>query len=103
MPPRKKGPTSLSLPSYHHLAMAPDRPSGPPLWSLPKPQRPPHGSLLHGLCWAAVFNTSILLTNLLQLLSYPLSLFAFTRPFYADVIRFTKGTLLIGARREARG
>ncbi len=68
---------------------APSQP--PPLASIPKPQRPPHGSLLHAITFIVVFNTGIILTNLFQLMLYPLHLTPWTTDYYKRVITFTKG------------
>jgi lysocardiolipin and lysophospholipid acyltransferase len=66
--------------------------SPPPLWSLPKPQRPPHGSWLTAILFFISFNAGIVLTNLLQLISLPLALFPTTYPTFLRILDFTKGT-----------
>lgn len=70
----------------------------PPLWSIPKSQRPPHGSYIQLIIFAIIFNGGIILVNLTQILSYPLSLFSFTKALHLRISFFTKasfGTLTV--------
>lgn len=72
--------------------------SVPPLWSIPKSQRPNHGSYIQLMIFAIIFNGGIILVNLTQILSYPLSLFAFTKALHLRITFFTKasfGTLSV--------
>lgn len=62
-----------------------------PLWSLPSPLRPAHGSIIAGLCFAALFNTSIALTWASLVLLYPLALSPATRRWYFRVTKQSFG------------
>lgn len=64
----------------------------PPLYSIPKPLRPPHGSLVTAISFCVLFNLGIILTNLFQILTYPLSLTPLTFGIYLRLSAFTKGS-----------
>lgn len=63
----------------------------PPLWSLPSPLRPPHGSFFAGLAFFVTFNSCILLTWASLVLLYPLTLFASTRSWYFSTTKRSFG------------
>lgn len=61
-----------------------------PPYSIPISSRPPKQTYLQSVLFALVFNGCIIFAHLFQLLSWPLSLFAATRPTYHSLIAYTK-------------
>lgn len=73
--------------------MKSETPNAPaPLHTIPTAERPPHGHFLSGVLFVLLFNLGIILTNLVQLIFFPLALVPATRPAYQRVLDFTKGT-----------